>query len=141
MNIDKNEVNDPTENQVVLTNVLFPILKKDDTGSVRIDKKFFYLFEYRGYTGYKAFLTWALRVGKYFQGDLAVWHWADVCRLFRNYDYNNFVILIIQNTEYVIVGTENISDQTIKFFKMRLEDVEKEIDKKSPSVSKVGDLV
>ena len=141
MNIEKYRAKEPTEHQEILTNVLFPILKKDDVDSVRIYKKFFDLFEYRTAKGYKAFLAWALDIGKYFQGDLAVWHWADVCGLFRNYGYNNEVVLIIQNTEYVIVGTENISDQTIKFFKMRLEDVYEELDKKSPSVSNVVGLV
>ena len=141
MNVEKNEVNEPTKHQEVLTNVIIPMLKKDDTGSVRVDKKFFARFEYGSYTGYKAFLAWAMRIGHYVQGDLAVWHWADVCRLFQSYEYNSYVVLIIQNTEYAIVGTENINDLTITFFKMRLEDLEKEIDNKSLSVSKVMGLV
>ena len=141
MNVEKNETNEPTEHQEIITNAITPMLKKNDVGSISVDRKFFERFEYGSYTGYKAFLAWTMRIGNYLQGDLAVWHWADVCRLFHRYEYNSYVILIIQNTKYVIVGAENISDQTIKFFKMRLEDVYEALDKKSQSVSKVGDLV
>ena len=133
-----NEVIEPTKNQMVSTNDIASMVKHNGPNSFCMSKKAFDSFKYGSAIGYRAFLAWFMETGNYIQGDLAVWHWADVCRLFRNYDYNNFVILIIQNTEYVIVGTENISNQTIKFFKMRLEDVEKEIDRKSQSTPMVG---
>ena len=127
-----------SETQMVHKKGLMSMVEKDDIGSFSVAKEVLTFFEYRGITGYKAFLAWAMNTGNYIQGDLAVWHMADVSRLVQNDSYDRQVLFVIQNNEYVIIVTENIRNLLVEFFKMRLEDIEKEIDKKSQLASRIG---
>ena len=114
---------------------MLPILKNDNPSSISITKEALDSFTYGYAKGYQAFLAWAMDVGHYVQGDLAVWHWADVCRFIENDTIDRKVIVVIQNTEYAIIATKNLRNQLIEFSKIKIDIINKEICKKSPSDS------
>ena len=112
---------------------MLPILKNDNPSSISITKEALEFFTYGAATGYQAFLAWAMDVGNYIQGDLAIWHWADICRFIEHGTRDRKVIFVIQNTEYAIIATKNLSNQLIEFSKIKIDVINKEIYKKSPS--------
>lgn len=127
-----------SETQIDYKKGLMSMVEKDDVGSFCVAKEVLTFFEYRGITGYKAFLAWAMNTGNYIQGDLAVWHMADVSRLVQNDSYDRQVLFVIQNNEYAIIVTENVRNLLVELFKIRVEVLEKEIDKDAQSTPKVG---
>ena len=112
-------------------NSVLPILKNNNPCYISITKEAFSSFTYGAATGYQAFLAWVMDIGNYIQGDLAVWHWADVCRFIEHGTRDRKVIFVIQNTEYAIIATENLSNQLIEFSKIKIDVINKEIYKKS----------
>lgn len=146
MKVKKHEADEPTneavaiveDNAMVPTNDILSMVENDSPSSFTVPKQFLTFFEYGGVVGYKAFLAWAMDTGNYIQGDLAVWHWADICRLFQDAYYGIEVLCIIQNNEYAIIVTEGIGIQLIRVFKVRIEVLKKELDKQSQLDSRVG---
>ena len=150
MNVKKHEADEPTnddgievvaiieDNAMVPTNGITSMVENDSPSSFCVAKEVLTFFEYGGVIGYKAFLAWAMDVGNYIQGDLAVWHWADVCRLVENYEYDLTVHFIIQNDEYAIIIAENTRNQLVKLFKVRIKDLEPMLNEKPQSASRVG---
>lgn len=141
MKIKKYESNESmvkAGSQTVAIKDITSMVGKGTPGYFSVAKEFIDVFKYRGIMGYKAFLAWALDTGKYFQGDLAVWHMAGIRRFVENGGYNRRVLYVIQNTEYAIIIAENFSNLLIEFFKIRIEDLENELDKDDQSTPKVG---
>lgn len=110
---------------------MLPILKNDNPSSISITKEALDSFTYGAATGYQAFLAWAMDVGDYIQGDLAVWYMADIRRIVQNDSYDRNVLFILQNAEYAIIITKNLNNMLIEFYKVRIEDIKKELDKNS----------
>lgn len=141
MKFKKYESSEPmieAASQMVAVNEITSMVEKDTPSCFSIGKEALDFFEYRGIIGHKAFLAWAMDNGNYIQGDLAVWHWADVSRLVQNDSYDRQVLFIIQNNEYAIIITENIRNLLIEFFKIQIEVLKKELDKDAQSAPRVG---
>ena len=103
------------------------LVEHDRPDYIRVTEEFLSYFSYEGNTGYQAFLAWAMDTGQYIQGDLAVWHMADIRRLVQCGDHDREVLFVIQNTEYAIIITKNISNLLIELFKIRIDAIEKEL--------------
>lgn len=103
------------------------LVEHDRPDYIRVTEEFLSYFSYEGATGYRAFLAWAMDTGQYMQGDLAVWHMADIRRLVQCDAHDREVLFVIQNTEYAIIITKNIRNLLIEVFRIRIDAIEKEL--------------